>query len=58
MQVPSEPLNFDQRRYSGNFHWQKDPFTPATANHGNPKMEKHGVDVALPYWMGKVFGAF
>jgi hypothetical protein len=57
-QVPSEPLDFHQRKYTGNFHWQRDPFTPGVPNHGNPKAEKHGLDVVLPFWMGKHLGAF
>jgi hypothetical protein len=57
-QVPSAPLDFDQRKYTGNFHWQRDPFTPAIPSSGNPRAEKHGLDVVLPYWMGRHFGAF
>ncbi len=57
-QVPSEPLDFHQRRYTGDFHWQRDPFTPGIPNQGNPKLEKNGLDVVLPYWMGKHLGAF
>ena len=58
IQVPSEPLDFHQRRTTGNFHWQRDPFSPATPNAGNSKAEKHGLDVVLPYWMGRHMGAF
>jgi hypothetical protein len=56
--VPSEPLDLVLRRYTGNFHWQRDPFTPATPNAGNPRSEKHGLDVVLPYWMGRHEGGF
>jgi hypothetical protein len=58
VQMPSEPLNFAQRKYTGNFHWQRNPFEPATPNHGSPRKEKHGLDVVLPYWMGRHLGAF
>ncbi len=57
-QLPSEPLDFHQRDYTGHFHWQRDPFTPATPNAGNPFTEKSGLDVVLPYWMGRFLGAF
>ncbi len=58
VQVPSEPLNFQQRKYTGNFLWQRSPFSPAVPNAGNPKQEKSGLDVVLPYWLGKSLGAF
>ena len=44
VQMPSEPLNFQQRKYTGHFLWQRSPFSPATPNHGNPKLEKGGLD--------------
>jgi hypothetical protein len=56
--LPSEPLDFHQRRYTGNFHWQRSPFTAAIPNAGNPRAEKSGLDVVLPYWMGRFMGAF
>ena len=57
-QLPSEPLDFDQRKYEGAFHWQRTPFEPAQAGSGNPRVEKPGIDVLLPYWMGRHAGAF
>jgi hypothetical protein len=56
--MPSEPLDIELRRYTGHFHWQRDPFSPATPNAGNPFYEKHGLDAVLPYWMGRFQGAF
>jgi hypothetical protein len=46
------------RRYTGNFAWQRDPFSPNTPNAGNVRSEKHGLDAVLPYWMGRFLGAF
>ncbi len=56
--VPSEPLDLVLRRYTGNFLWQRDPFTPATAGAGNAQSEKSGLDLVLPYWMGRHEGGF
>ncbi|MGE0707997.1 MAG: hypothetical protein AB7N76_14875 [Planctomycetota bacterium] len=58
VQMPSEPLDFDQRAYEGNFHWQRSPFNAASPNAGNPRKEKPGIDVTLPYWMGRALGCF
>jgi hypothetical protein len=58
IQLPSEPLNFHQRAYTGNFHWQRSPLKAAKPNDGNPRLEKGGVDMVLPYWLGKSLGAF
>ncbi|MCA8926169.1 MAG: hypothetical protein KDD82_30460 [Planctomycetes bacterium] len=58
VQHPSEPLPMHLRRPSGHFIWQRDPFTPATPNQGNPRSEKPGLDLVLPYWMGRYMGAF
>ena len=57
-QFPSEPLPMHLRKPSGHFQWQRDPFTPATPNQGNPRAEKIGLDLVLPYWMGRYMGAF
>jgi hypothetical protein len=58
VQLPSEPLNFQQRKYTRNFHWQRSPLDAATPNAGDPKYEKSGIDVVVPYWLGKFVGAF
>ncbi len=58
VQMPSEPLDLDQRRPAGDFLWQRDPFQPGQPNEGNPRREKHGLDYSLPYWMGRYYGAF
>lgn len=55
---PTEPLDVHLRRPSGHFQWQRDPFSPATPNQGNPRLEKVGLDLLLPYWMGRHLGAF
>ena len=57
-QFPTEPLPMRLRKPSGHFMWQRDPFTPATPNQGNPRAEKIGLDLVLPYWMGRHLGAF
>ncbi|MBL4847625.1 MAG: hypothetical protein JKY65_19070 [Planctomycetes bacterium] len=54
---PTEPLDVFLRAPT-DFQWQRDPFTPATANGGDPKRERVGVDLVLPYWMGRAQGAF
>jgi hypothetical protein len=56
--MPSEPLDVELRKRSGNFIWQRNPFEPNTAGSGNPRSEKHGLDAVLPYWMGRFYGAF
>ena len=58
LRFPTEPLDVFLRKPSGHFQWQRDPFTPATPNQGNPRLEKCGLDLVLPYWMGRYFGAF
>ncbi|MEZ6186029.1 MAG: hypothetical protein R3F62_13590 [Planctomycetota bacterium] len=55
---PSEPLPMHLRRPTGHFIWQRDPFTPATPSEGNPRAETCGLDLVLPYWMGRHLGAF
>ena len=55
---PSAPLDVHLRRPSGHFQWQRDPFSAATPNQGNPRLEKVGLDLMLPYWMGRHLGAF
>lgn len=56
--IPSEPLDIELRKYTGHFQWQRDPFSPAVANRGSDRVEKHGLDAVLPYWMGRHIGAF
>lgn len=57
-QMPSEPLDITLRYPESNFIWQRDPFRPAQPNEGNAREEKHGLDLVLPYWMGRYYGAF
>jgi hypothetical protein len=55
---PTEPLDVFLRKPTGHFQWQRDPFTAATPNQGNDKAERIGLDLVLPYWMGRAQGAF
>lgn len=54
---PSAPLD-PVLRGPTDFQWQRDPFTPAQPNQGDAREERVGVDVLLPYWMGRYMGAF
>jgi hypothetical protein len=56
--LPSEPLPILIRHPEANFLWQRSCFRPATANGGNDRMETPGIDLTLPYWMGRHDGAF
>ena len=57
-QLPTEPLHPILRKPANDFVWQRDPFTPASPNQGDAEREKSGLDVVLPYWMGRLHGAF
>ncbi len=57
-QMPSEPLDIELRLFTGEFLWQRDPFTASVPNLGWDTREKHGLDAVLPYWMGRYYGAF
>ena len=57
-QYPTEPLPMQLRQPGGDFIWQRDPFSPATPNGGDAYVEKNGLDLLLPYWMGRHQGAF
>lgn len=54
---PAAPLD-PVLRGPTDFQWQRDPFSPATPNQGDPRLERVGVDLLLPYWMGRYMGAF
>lgn len=56
--IPSEPLPITLRKPTGHFLWQRDPFSPATPNQGNPRSEKPSLDFTLPYWMGRFYNAW
>lgn len=56
--LPSEPLPVRIRHPEGNFLWQRTCFRPAVASGGNPRYETPGIDLTLPYWMGRHDGAF
>jgi hypothetical protein len=55
--LPSEPLDIVLRGAS-DFLWQRSPFGAATPGQGDPLAEPPGVDLLLPYWMGRYHGAF
>ncbi|MEZ6186028.1 MAG: hypothetical protein R3F62_13585 [Planctomycetota bacterium] len=55
---PTEPLSMELRRLDGDFMWQRDPFTPAQPGDGSDRDEKHGLDLVLPWWLGRQLGAF
>jgi hypothetical protein len=55
--MPSEALEPRQRKPTGFFLWQKDPFREATPGTGQPKQEGTGLDLTLPYWHGRAQGA-
>ena len=40
------------------FAWQRSPFEAATPSAGDPHDETPGLDLVLPYWMGRYHGAF
>jgi hypothetical protein len=56
--LPTEPLPIELREYTSWFQWQRGPFTPAVANTGRDREERAGIDLVLPYWMGRHQGAF
>ena len=56
--IPSAPLDIPLRHHTGDFMWQRGPFHPATAGQGDAHLEKPGIDILLPYWMGRYHGAF
>jgi hypothetical protein len=57
--LPSAPLDIPIRGHTGDFMWQRSPFgSPATPNGGNPLVEKNGLDLVLPYWMGHQHNAW
>lgn len=58
VQIPAEPLDVPLQNYETHFLWQRSPFNHATPNQGNPRWEKPGTDLLLPYWMGRHEGAF
>lgn len=57
-QLPTEPIDIPIRRTEGFFLWQRSPFQPAQAGQGNPYDESPGIDLVLPYWMGRYHRVF
>ncbi len=56
--IPSEPLEPLLRKPGGDFLWQRNPFEVAQAGKGDPHRELPGIDLTLPYWMGRYHGAW
>ncbi len=58
--VPTAPIPIPLRKYTGYFQWQKQPSREAVRQPTNfgAFLEKPGIDVDLPYWMGRWHGAF
>lgn len=56
--MPSRPLDPTLRGPAGDFFWQRGPFQPGQPNQGDPTLEEAGLDVSLPYWLGRRHGAF
>lgn len=56
--LPSQPIDIVLRKPEGNFLWQRTPFSPARPHGGMPTKETPGIDLVLPYWMGRHEGAF
>ena len=56
--LPSAALDLTQRSSEGHFIWQRSPFHPGVPNRGHAKVEKPGIDLTLPFWMGRHHGAF
>ena len=56
--LPSAPLPARLRKPAQPFAWQNTPFQAATKRGERPYEAKAGLDVVLPYWMGRHLGAF
>lgn len=56
--LPSRPLDPTLRPPAGDFFWQRGPFEAGRPNQGDPTLEEAGLDVSLPYWLGRRHGAF
>lgn len=56
--LPTAPIAVPIRKLEGNFLWQRSPFSPTSVGAGNPYKENPGIDLLVPYWMGKFEGAF
>jgi hypothetical protein len=56
--MPSRPLPPALRPPAGDFFWQRGPFEAGRPNQGDASAEDAGVDVTLPYWLGRRHGAF
>ena len=56
--LPTEPIDIVLRKPAGDFIWQRSALTPAQPGEGDPHIEQPGIDLLLPYWMGRYHGAF
>ncbi|MHC4391929.1 MAG: hypothetical protein ACYS22_11525 [Planctomycetota bacterium] len=53
IQVALHPIPIEKRGYT-DFVWQRGPF--GLTGHGNPTHQTPGVDLVLPYWLGRSYG--
>ncbi|MBT3585459.1 MAG: hypothetical protein HN509_11180 [Halobacteriovoraceae bacterium] len=58
IEVTPYVLDPDQRHFTTNFMWQRDPFTAGITQGCDPKHESVGLGMTVPYWMGRVHGIF
>jgi hypothetical protein len=56
--LPTQPLDVPLRAYTGYFLWQRTPFDAARPGQGNALEESPGIDLVLPYWMGRYHSVF
>lgn len=60
VEIPKYPLNPTQRHFTEEFIWQREPFFVPKVQGQNQNLNREaiGLDVTLPYWMGKFHGVF
>jgi hypothetical protein len=56
--LPTEPIDIPLRPPAGDFLWQRSALSAARPGQGDPRTEQPGIDLLLPYWMGRYHGAF
>ena len=56
--LPTTPIAIPLRPPAGDFLWQRSALSAARPGEGDPRTEQPGIDLLLPYWMGRYHGAF
>lgn len=56
--LPSEPTDPTLRPPGGDFLWQRNPFYVVRPNQGSAHVEPPGIDLTLPFWMGRHLGTW